>query len=331
LYADLRGFFMHFLIKHKWIIIGIAGCIVLLGMIQAYSITPIYRASTLLEIAAGESRLNNLTSRINTIRSRVVAERVIKRLDIDDNPGKYFLPRRTGFMCFLWRHGQDAPEDLAGSFLSGLSARVIPGKESLEVSYESPSAQLAARLLNAAIREYLELHLEREYEATHLLEKQIREQQRNLEQSEQKLLIYFRKYVIHSGKAAAAKTAAIQRQYRALKQEVEAGQKAYDRAMEQIRISLYQRPDQIRVVQAGSVPTAPFYPVIWKYVVASLGIGLVLGIVAAFIRSSVGATIIIKQQPCRFYPWPQPRQPRVIRTDPKMIQGNSQKHQATLQ
>jgi succinoglycan biosynthesis transport protein ExoP len=225
------------ILRYKWIVVGVALGGVLLGMLQALSITPMFRSSAVLEILPGDpARSKALASQINTLRSRALAERVIKKLDIDRNPQAFFLPRRAGLLSrvYLYMINGTLPspypastEGNAGLFLAGLSAHAASDAGLVEVSYVSPSPELAATMLDAAVREFINLNIENSNAVS--LKKQLEEQQMKLEQSEKELLEFSREHHISGpGDLDPQRLVDLNSQLAAGKSKLESAKAGYD-------------------------------------------------------------------------------------------------------
>jgi succinoglycan biosynthesis transport protein ExoP len=247
------------ILQYKWIILGTTLGAVLLGMLQAFSITPVFRSSAVLEIIPGDpARSKPLASQISNLRSPAVAERVIKKLNIDRNPQAFFLPRKAGLLSsvYLYMINGALPspypvstEGDAGLFLSGLSANVASDGGLIEVSYESPSPELAIKMLDAAVQEFIDLNIENSTAVS--LQKQVQEQQMKLEQSAKELLQFSRDHhIFGSGEQTPQRLADLNSQIIAGKSKVESAKAGYDAlrnaTTENFPASLRNEPIQIR-------------------------------------------------------------------------------------
>lgn len=95
------------------------------------------------QIATNDVRANMLASRVGLLSSRLVAERVVKRLGLD----------RMAMMRQQWDMlGEDRPSFeswLESVALAGLIPQASPGSSLVTVSYASPSPEMAQAMANA--------------------------------------------------------------------------------------------------------------------------------------------------------------------------------------
>lgn len=99
------------------------------------------------QIATNDVRANMLASRVGLLSSRLVAERVVKRLGLD----------RMAAMQQQWDTlGEDRPSFeswLESVALAGLIPQASPGSSLVTVSYASPSPEMAQAMANAFAEE----------------------------------------------------------------------------------------------------------------------------------------------------------------------------------
>jgi len=177
-----------------------------------------------------------INSQMEVLKSKALAMRVVERLDLENHPEYFEVPQRrfaslnprvllgriTGFIRgtigkvtrFIfappkreWEKGEAAvqgqnlseKEMLAMMVLGGLSVSPVM-KESnvISVSYVSPYPSVAAKVVNAAVEEFVRLDMDRNIQAARLgkryLEREIAKVQARLEDSEEKLNDFVKKH-----------------------------------------------------------------------------------------------------------------------------------------
>ena len=90
--------------------------------------------------------------------------------------------------------GPEAYQRLVGSFESSLSVSRVGSSRLVKISYESSDPRLAARVVNAVVSDYLEMHENATEEFTKMLGDQVEEARSELEKSEQRMTRYARQH-----------------------------------------------------------------------------------------------------------------------------------------
>lgn len=182
-------------------IVGLAGVVALLAALVVFSMQPIYRGTATLLIepnaqnvvsieevyAPGAANAEYYQTQFELLRSRQIAERVVKRLDLVNRPG--FLPPAGApgwmrqlrdstwgrLMAMLPARGDDqAPESEQTSPTQAAIARVqagldvapVRGSQLTYIHFEHPDPRLAAEVANAVAQAYIEGTLEARLEMT---------------------------------------------------------------------------------------------------------------------------------------------------------------------
>lgn len=184
------------MLRARWRIV--AGCFAILmtmAFLYISGITPLYTAtatvmidtrkqqvvdveSVISQLSADQASIEN---QVQIIRSRSLARRVIRKLDLAHNA--YFLPQppKPGLLSYLnplnWFRGRAeaqeteakpktlSEEALIDRLLGGLSVSVEGLSTALTIRYTSVSPDLSARLANAISEEYVNEQLEVKFEA----------------------------------------------------------------------------------------------------------------------------------------------------------------------
>ena len=154
-----------------WLIAaGLAGFLVALG--YSLSQTPLYRSVATIELnpptvpimSDGSGSAENMVvpstdwefreTQVGILRSRALAERVVQDLSLVTPPSESISS------------AQSSTQAAASSVAGGLTVAPAANSRLIELSYVSPDAGEAARLVNGFASSYIQLTLDRKYEAT---------------------------------------------------------------------------------------------------------------------------------------------------------------------
>ncbi len=239
---DLRGY-LNVLLKRKWIIISVFTLAVLIAFVQARRVVPFYQGTARIVI---EQRTPNpvsiqevwtidtasrayLITQLNIIKSRSVAEEVIRRLDLENEPE--FFPKpvddvfakiatwyndtlqscknkvasllNTGEATPINSNKQPANEDdqqhkvpswLISAFIGRIGVYPVKETRLVDVSFSAPEPVLAARIVNELVQTYIDLNLDFKLKATQdaarWLTERVEEERIKVEKAEIALLTY---------------------------------------------------------------------------------------------------------------------------------------------
>ncbi|MFT3691031.1 hypothetical protein [Paenirhodobacter sp.] len=170
----LLGAVMTVLRRHRVpLALWVAGC-VLLALLYARSLAPVYTASATLilqpvmtsgSVAQDAASplmldLNRVDSELQVIRSERLQSLVFDGLALASGPE--FAPPPPGLLRRLFRRAPDAApaaedtrQQVFSRFRDGFSSRRIGQSYVIEISYSASSPDLAARVANAAVSAYL--------------------------------------------------------------------------------------------------------------------------------------------------------------------------------
>jgi polysaccharide biosynthesis transport protein len=184
----------------RWLILGMVVTAVAGAVIVTLLTTPLYRATAVLELNPPqvevmedetESRFRGagdeytfLSTQYGLLKSRNLAERVAQELNLASNAEVVAQEGDRG-----------ARQKAAASVLVGnFSVNPIPESRLVEISFSSPSPQLAAQITNSFADNFINSNLERRYEsssyARDFLQRQIGKVKAELERSERQLVAY---------------------------------------------------------------------------------------------------------------------------------------------
>lgn len=191
---DLRALWA-MLMRRRWTVIITALIIVVAGTIYTAVQTPIYRASTTVQIeressniidfedvvAAESGNRDFYETQYELLRSRNLARRVIDQLGLQP-PAPAPVPSTPGPLSGLksalaglfGEPSEPAPEpnpepvpaaNLEGRFLANLTVEPVRNSRLVRLYYTSPDPREAALVVNTLARAYVDMNLERRFEA----------------------------------------------------------------------------------------------------------------------------------------------------------------------
>ncbi|MGC2166047.1 MAG: GumC family protein, partial [Gallionella sp.] len=199
--------------KHIKGILGLSVAVALLATLIVYQVTPVYRSTSLLLIENSKSKALTLTdlfdlqnnagqdalnSQIQILKSRAIAERVIRKLELYKST-IFNPPETTGWFV----SGADLEsvvsddtliKNLVGRFSKSLTIEPLPKSQIVKISFESSNRFLAAQVANAVADTYIENDLEARSQMTQRaklwLTQRMEDLRNNLENSEKALQQY---------------------------------------------------------------------------------------------------------------------------------------------
>lgn len=229
---DLRAIWWT-LVKRKWTIILVFLVTVIGTLTATFLMTPIYRATTMLQIdrespkmvnfedmeSASEGRMSDqyfYQTQYELLKSRTLAERVIDHLHLenqkpfknqddvrgqDDSPGWW-----TGLFALAKNENEavpgedkvktarDARNGLVQQFLSRLTVSPVRNSKLVQLHFDTPDPDLAARIANAIAELFIQISLERRFDAashaTNFLQQRLAQVKAKLEDGEWELVAY---------------------------------------------------------------------------------------------------------------------------------------------
>ncbi len=155
----------------KWWLLGAAVLGVALALAYSLTQTPLYRSTATIELnpptvpilSNGTGSAEEMSvpatdwefreTQVGILRSRALAERVVQDLELTEEEAAGEGPAR-------------GVESLAGDLTRNLSVQPTANSRIIALSYVSPDAGEAARLVNAFAASYIQLTLDRKYDAT---------------------------------------------------------------------------------------------------------------------------------------------------------------------
>lgn len=222
------------ILKRKWIVLSIAFLALGIGLLQTFLTVPVYRATAVIQISPPTSNVLSIQdfeamprtiaamdlyreTQFDILRGRQLAEDVVRRTEVHDNPelagevrqrslwGELrALPFRIGNALTQTRASEPATVEMdpeqarewairRAGFALRARINVVPRHNSqlVNISVSSFDPRFAARMANAVVEEYIRSNMQRRYdagqEAREFLEEQLNEMRISLERADQAL------------------------------------------------------------------------------------------------------------------------------------------------
>ncbi|WP_172649453.1 GumC family protein [Thiolapillus brandeum] len=211
------------IVRHKFTIILFVIIALVAAAISTSLQTPIYRSSVKLQIDREATRVVNFEgvtpreaaysydfyeTQYQLLKSRGLAKRVVEQLGLESSD-QFKAKEKPSFFHELKRffssvpaadtskdstHSESSTKGLESLLLANLSVTPVKNSRLVVVSYDSPNPELAARVVNALAKSFIDTTMERRFEnssyAKEFLSDRIKQVRANLEESERKLVEY---------------------------------------------------------------------------------------------------------------------------------------------
>lgn len=212
--------YWYMLVRHARLVACTVGGGLVLGLVITMLTTPLYRASTTIQIDPREvnvigvqgvdpvqttSDRDSLQTQIALLQSRSLAERVVDRLNLADDPRLTSSGGRSLKSMVKRLLGREAPAPTAADraarekrataiVMSNLKIEPMRGSRLVRIEYDSPDPAMAARVSNAVADNFIGANLDRRFEASSyarkFLEERIAQIKTKLEETERQLVAY---------------------------------------------------------------------------------------------------------------------------------------------
>jgi len=199
--------------KHQWLILTSVLTLVTMVTIASFKMKPVYEATARAEIGRESTSIlpfqdpasydayldmeNYIETQVKILQSETLAAQTIKSLNLANRPDFGGQPGKVIDVPILGSHGSTEQSPIVGAFLSRLSVKRVPNSRLLDVKFESTDPQLAARVVNTHLVNYIEQHFRSRYEtamqASNWLAGQLDELKIKVEKAEDNRLAYERK------------------------------------------------------------------------------------------------------------------------------------------
>ena len=166
--------------KHQWLILTFLVAVVTIVSVATFRMQPVYVATAKLEIDRENTNIlpfqgansydyeidleNYIETQSRILTSETMALETIRNMGLSGNP-EFAGDGGSDAIATGTLKNQKLPSAI-GTFLGGLSVKRIPSTSLMEVSFESTDPQLAARVLNAHLDNYIEQNYKSRYEAS---------------------------------------------------------------------------------------------------------------------------------------------------------------------
>ena len=209
--------YLDLLLRWRFLILGVTLAFALGGVVVTFLMTPRFTASTTLEISRESSKITDIQgverdasvadqefyqTQYGLLRSASLAQRVAVALRLPDDPKFFALFReRSSRPAFALSNGQYSADGhaervrTAGDLLLK-NLTVAPTRLSrlVDVRFSSPDRSFSAKVANAWAANFIQVSLERRYQATayarRFLESRLNQLRTKLETSERQLVSY---------------------------------------------------------------------------------------------------------------------------------------------
>jgi succinoglycan biosynthesis transport protein ExoP len=166
--------------KHQWLIVSFLLAVVTIVSIATFRMKPVYTASAKIEIDRENTNIlpfqgadaydfmvdleNYIETQSRILTSETLALQTIRNMSLSANP-EFGGDGGSEAIATGTLKNQKLPSEI-GAFLGSLTVKRIPNTRLMEVTFESTNPQLAARVLNAHLENYIEQNYKSRYEAT---------------------------------------------------------------------------------------------------------------------------------------------------------------------
>ncbi|WP_374473710.1 GumC family protein [Arenimonas sp.] len=225
------------LVKRRWTVLGAAGIVLVTALVGTLLMTPIYRASTSLQIdrdsikvvdvegvtpVEGAGGNDFFQTQYELLKSRALAERVASQLGLADGDQLERLAPRSpwGALAGLFSGGgeEEVPTEAevsarqsaaTGFIMNGLTVEPVRNSRLVRVHFDSPDPELSERAANAIAEAFIASNLERRFDSSSYaktyLEDRLQELKLKLEDSERKLVEFAQQeQIVSSGEGSAS-------------------------------------------------------------------------------------------------------------------------------
>jgi polysaccharide biosynthesis transport protein len=221
------------LVKRRWVIVSVVSMVLVISIIATWRATPIYRATVKLQIdpeqqnvlpfkemgERGQSFAQSkeyLETQFKVLESNSLAERVIKVLDLENNPafaGKKSQSEKRGIFSWFSKKKTEKPEDaasleeirlqaLVSKFADSLTTAPLKNSRLVDVSFSSVDPKLAAEVMNTLAKQYIQMNFETKYSAANaasdFLAGKLIDLKARVEKSEESLITFSRQHDIYA-------------------------------------------------------------------------------------------------------------------------------------
>ena len=163
--------------KHQWLVVTFLLTVVTVVTIASFKMKPVYQAAARVEVDKESQNTlpfqgvnydeyvdleNYVETQVKILQSETLALQTIRELNLGQYP-EFGGP--SGPLAQA-HGGAEARPAILGAFLGRLSVKRVPNSRLVEVQFESGSPELAARIANGHVHNYIEQNFRSKYDAT---------------------------------------------------------------------------------------------------------------------------------------------------------------------
>jgi capsular exopolysaccharide synthesis family protein len=175
------------LLKHQWRILGFASVATTLAALVIFSLPSIYEAEATLLVESRDAKVVSIEEVYNlggavrneyfftqfeVMKSREIAEKVIAKLKLTENPQFNPPEAKKGFLGLRFTGSskpltdQEVLRKVVQRFAAGLTVKPIRNTQLVTITFQSPDPALSAEIINTLSATYIENDLESRLEMT---------------------------------------------------------------------------------------------------------------------------------------------------------------------
>lgn len=220
---DLRELWQ-VIVKRRWTLLLFTVIVVVAVVTASFLMTPIYRASLTLQIDREDIKIVKIEevapvdattasqdyyqTQYELLKSRSLAQRVINQLGLADvaPPPALFAEFREWLAGWLPQtNAAEHPKQISDNermeqhikaFLNALTIEPVRNSRLVKLYYDSPDPKLAAAILNTLVKNYVNMNMERRFDAStyarNFLQERLQQVKAKLEDSERELVGFAR-------------------------------------------------------------------------------------------------------------------------------------------
>jgi succinoglycan biosynthesis transport protein ExoP len=167
--------------KHQWLILSFMLAVVTIVSIATFRMQPVYVATTRVELGRENANIlpfqgtdsydymldleNYIETQSKILMSETLALQTIRTGVLTGQPQFQNSDPSSEAIATGSLANQKRPAEL-GAFLGSLSVRRVPNSRLMDISFEATSPELAAQVVNAHIRNYIDQNRRSHYDAT---------------------------------------------------------------------------------------------------------------------------------------------------------------------
>lgn len=165
--------------KHQWLILTFLLTVVTVVTIASFKMKPVYDATARVEVDKESQNVlpfqttdsygeymdteDYIETQTKILESETLALQTIKSLGLDQNPA---FGGTSGGLDFSQPGPAAKRPAVLGAFLAGLSVKRVSNTRLIEVRFEGGDPQLAAKVVNTHLQNYIEANFRSKYDAT---------------------------------------------------------------------------------------------------------------------------------------------------------------------